>query len=99
MVVVVSAPLAVQRARVLSRPGMKPNKLDALLRQQMPDAEKRRHAHFVVDSSLGVDYARRQVHGILRATAAVPGRQAPAFPLRRGAPGAGDRARYRDDRP
>jgi dephospho-CoA kinase len=74
-VVVVSAPPAVQRARVLARPGMTAEKLDALLERQMPDAEKRAHAHFVVDTSRSFDSARAQVHGILRAIAASPGRR------------------------
>jgi dephospho-CoA kinase len=73
-VVVVSAPPDVQRARVLARPGMTPAKLEAILRKQIPDSDKRARAHFVVDSSRGVDSARTQVHGILRALAAVPGR-------------------------
>ena len=74
-VVVVSAPLAVQRARVLARPGMSDAKLDVILRKQMPDVEKRRQAHFVVDSSRGIDSAERQVCGILRAVAGLPGRR------------------------
>lgn len=74
-VVVVSAPEAVQRARVLGRDGMSAERLDALLAKQMPDAEKRRHAHFVVDTSRSFDFARAQVHGILRAVAAIPGRR------------------------
>ena len=75
-VVVVSAPADVQRARVLSRPGMTAERLDALLARQMPDAEKRARAHFVVDSSRSFDSARAQVHGILRAVAAaLPGRR------------------------
>jgi dephospho-CoA kinase len=74
-VVVVSAPAKVQRARVLSRPGMTPERLDALLARQMPDAEKRARAHFVVDSSRSFDSARDQVHGILRAIAPLPGRR------------------------
>lgn len=49
--VVVSAGLDAQRARVLQRPGMTAAKLDALLGRQMPDAEKRRHADFVVDTN------------------------------------------------
>ena len=72
-VVVVSAPADVQRARVLSRPGMTAERLDALLARQMPDAEKRARAHFVVDSSRSFDSARAQVHGILRAVAALAG--------------------------
>jgi dephospho-CoA kinase len=74
-VVVVSAPAEVQRARVLSRPGITTERLDALLARQMPDAQKRARAHFVVDSSRSFDSARAQVHAILRAIAALPGRR------------------------
>jgi dephospho-CoA kinase len=74
-VVVVSAPADVQRARVLSRDGMTGERLDALLARQMSDAEKRMRAHFVVDSSRSFDSARAQVHGILRAIAALTGRR------------------------
>ena len=74
-VVVVSAPADVQRARVLSRAGMTAERLDALLARQMSDAEKRARAHFVVDSSRSFDSARAQVHGILRAVSALPGRR------------------------
>ena len=74
-VVVVSAPADVQRARVLSRAGMTAERLDALLARQMPDADKRARAHFVVDSSRSFDSARTQVHGILRAVSALPGRR------------------------
>lgn len=73
-VVVVSAPPEVQRSRVLARPGMTEEKLAAILAKQMPDADKRRRAHFVVDSSRGFDSARSQVRGILRAAAMIPGR-------------------------
>jgi dephospho-CoA kinase len=74
-VVVVSAPPDVQRARVLSRPGMTAERLDALLARQMSDADKRSRAHFVVDSSRCFDSARAQVLGILRAVAALAGRR------------------------
>ena len=74
-VVVVSAPADVQRARVLSRPGMSAAKLDALLARQLPATEKRARAHFVVDSSRSFDSACAQVHAILRAVAALPGRR------------------------
>jgi dephospho-CoA kinase len=74
-VVVVSASARVQRARVLARSGMTAEKLDALLTRQMPDAEKRARAHFVVDTSGSFDSARAQVHGILRAIASSPGRR------------------------
>lgn len=74
-VVVVSAPPGVQRARVLARAGMTAERLDALLARQMSDAEKRARAHFVVDSSRSFDSARAQIHGILRAVSALPGRR------------------------
>ena len=74
-VVVVSAPAEVQRARVLSRPGVTAERLEALLARQMPDAQKRARAHFVVDSSRSFDSARAQVHAILRAIAGSPGRR------------------------
>jgi dephospho-CoA kinase len=74
-VVVVSAPSDTQRQRVLERPGMTPDKLDALLARQMADSEKRRHADFVVDTSRGYDAARAQVKEILRAVATMPKRQ------------------------
>lgn len=71
-VVVVSAPPDVQRTRVLARPGMDEAKLDAILARQLPDAEKRARADFVIDTSQGLDHARGQVRDILarlRATA------------------------------
>ena len=73
-VLVVSAPEAVQRARVLARPGMTPERLDAILARQMPDAQKRARAHFIVDTSRGVVAAARQVGSILAALAGRPGR-------------------------
>jgi len=74
-VVVVSAPAAVQRERVLARPDMTAEKLDALLAKQLLDEEKRRRSHFVVDTSGSFDSARAQIRGILRAVAAMPGRR------------------------
>jgi dephospho-CoA kinase len=74
-VVVVSAPEEVQRSRVLERPGMTIEKLEAILAKQMPDAEKRRRADFVVDTSLGFDAARAQVRAILDAVATMPRRR------------------------
>ena len=74
-VVVVSAPPDVQRARVLERPGMTIEKLESILSKQMPDAEKRRRADFVVDSSQGFESARAQVRAILDAVAKMPKRR------------------------
>jgi dephospho-CoA kinase len=74
-VVVVSAPPEVQRSRVLDRPGMTVEKLEAILARQMPDAEKRARADFVVDTSQGFDAARAQVRAILAAVATMPKRQ------------------------
>jgi dephospho-CoA kinase len=71
-VVVVSAPPEVQHARVLQRPGMTMEKLEAILAKQMPDAEKRRRADFIVDTSQGLDLARAQVRAILAAIATMP---------------------------
>ncbi|MGA2951040.1 MAG: dephospho-CoA kinase [Caulobacteraceae bacterium] len=66
-VVVVSAPEALQRERVLARPGVTAAKLAAILAAQTPDAEKRARADFVVDTSQGFDHAREQVKAILAA--------------------------------
>lgn len=64
-VVVVSAPPEQQRERVLARPGMTPDRLDAILSRQMHDAEKRARAHFVVDTGRGLEPAREQVAEII----------------------------------
>ncbi|KAF0119680.1 MAG: dephospho-CoA kinase [Xanthobacteraceae bacterium] len=63
------APADLQRARVLARPGMNEEKLDAILARQVPDAEKRRRAHFVIESAFGMESAGRQVSDIIRALA------------------------------
>jgi dephospho-CoA kinase len=72
-IVVVSAPPELQHTRAMQRAGMTEAKLAAILAKQMPDSEKRRRAHFIVDSSRGIDSAREQIHGILRALSAMPG--------------------------
>ena len=74
-VVVVSAPADVQRARTLDRAGMTAEKFDALMQKQMPDAEKRRRADFIVDTSQSFDSARAQVRAILAAVRAIRGRK------------------------
>jgi dephospho-CoA kinase len=66
-VVVVTAPAEMQRDRVLARPGMTPERLDAILAQQVADAEKRARAHFIVDTSRGLEPARAQVAEIIAA--------------------------------
>lgn len=65
--VVVSASEAVQRARVLARPGMTVERFRAILRKQTPDSVKRQWAHFIVDTGLGIDAAERQVNSVLKA--------------------------------
>lgn len=64
-VVVVSAPLDIQRARVLSRPAMTEDKLAGILARQMPDEAKRARADFIVDTGRGLDVARAQVGAIV----------------------------------
>jgi dephospho-CoA kinase len=65
VVIVVSAPAPHQRARVLERPGMTDERLDALLERQLSDAEKRRHAHYVVDTGRALADTEAQVDAIL----------------------------------
>ena len=74
--VVVSAERNTQRSRVLARPGMTAQKLDALLSRQLDDAEKRRRADFVVDTSGSVETCNAQIDAILLKLAA---RQGSAF--------------------
>ena len=71
-VVVVSAPADVQRARVLARENMTVEKLDAILARQTPDAEKRKRADFVVDTSAGLDPVRTRIRDILAEVAKMP---------------------------
>lgn len=73
-VIVVSAPAEVQRERVLRRPGMTEAKLDAILARQIPDAEKRARADFVVDTSGDLSTTERQVAEILACLGLPPGR-------------------------
>ena len=74
-VVVVSAPGEMQRERALQRPAMTVDKLESLLAQQLPDAEKRRRADFIVDSGHGIEHARKQVNEILARVAKMPARK------------------------
>ena len=86
-VVVVSAPPDIQRARVLERPGMTEEKFADILAKQLPDTDKRAAADFIVDSSVSVADAHRQVKEIL---AAVLDRKGTALQARL------DRAQVRD---
>ena len=64
-VIVVSAPAALQRSRVMARPGMTTAKLDSILARQLPDADKRARADFVIDTSGTLPETRAQVNHIL----------------------------------
>jgi len=75
-VVVVTTSAETQRQRILERPLMTQEKLEAILARQMPDAEKRRRADFVVDTSHGLEPVRRQIRDILDRVATMPRRRA-----------------------
>lgn len=64
-IVVVTAPAEVQRQRVLSRPGMSEDKFRSILAQQVPDAEKRAKADYVIDTGLDMEAARHAVRAII----------------------------------
>lgn len=64
-VIVVSAPAAIQRRRVLQRPGMSEQKYEAILARQMPDSEKRARADFVIDTGNDLSTTEAQVSDIL----------------------------------
>ncbi|MFC2250471.1 dephospho-CoA kinase [Labrys portucalensis] len=66
-VAVVSAPARIQRERVMARPGMDEERFAVILARQVPDVEKRRRAHFIIDSSKGLDFAQSQVDAIITA--------------------------------
>lgn len=72
-VVVVSAPADLQRDRVLARSGMTPGKLVAILERQMPDAEKRARADFVVDTGGDLSTSEAQVRDIIACLGRSPG--------------------------
>ena len=64
-IVVVSAPADIQRQRVLERPGMTEEAFEAILAKQVPDAEKRAQADYIVDTSKGIEAAEKQVAEII----------------------------------
>jgi dephospho-CoA kinase len=65
-VVLATAPEAVQRDRLMARPGMTEERFKAILARQMPDAEKRQRADFIIDTSHGLDAAQTAVEAILK---------------------------------
>lgn len=69
-IAVVTAPAAVQRQRVLARPGMTPERFERLNARQMPDKDKRRKAHALIDTSGDEGYVQRQVDDLMRSLAA-----------------------------
>jgi dephospho-CoA kinase len=74
IIVVVSAAFAVQKARALARPGMTPERFESILARQTPDGEKRRQAHFVVQTNCALAGTKAQALDVLRATAGMSGR-------------------------
>ncbi|ESQ85613.1 hypothetical protein AEAC466_00130 [Asticcacaulis sp. AC466] len=64
-VLVVSAPAEVQAARVLARPGMTAEKFATILARQMPDADKRARADFIIDTSQSLDDCRNAVRALI----------------------------------
>ncbi|MDE5444473.1 dephospho-CoA kinase [Bradyrhizobium sp. CSA207] len=75
-VVVVSTSPELQRERVLARGTMDEAKLDAIIAKQTPDAEKRKRADFVVDTSHGLEPVRAQIRDILAKVVKMPQRRA-----------------------
>jgi dephospho-CoA kinase len=75
-VVVVTTSPEIQRQRILARDDMTDDKLDAILARQMSDAEKRKRADFVVDTSHGLEPVRAQIRDILDQVAKMPRRRA-----------------------
>jgi dephospho-CoA kinase len=68
-IIVVSAPAEQQRARLLARPGMDADRADAMTARQLPDADKRRRAHFIIDTGASLTETRAAVADLLRAVA------------------------------
>jgi dephospho-CoA kinase len=101
--IVVSAPAFIQRQRVLARPGMTDDKLAGILARQMPDADKRRLADFVIPTGLGKAATLRRLGQAVRLSLTRPIRR-PAWPpdphrIRMARLHARNRPRYRNHRP
>jgi dephospho-CoA kinase len=73
IILVVSAPLSVQKHRVLARVGMTEERFQTILSKQMPDSQKRQRAHFMIDTGRGLLQAKQQVNDVLRCLAPVFG--------------------------
>lgn len=69
VVILVSTTAEIQKARALSRPGMSEARFSAILAKQMPDAEKRQRAHFIIDTGGEIAETRRQVGDVMRSLA------------------------------
>jgi dephospho-CoA kinase len=66
IIIVVSAPADIQRARVLDRPGMNESKFEQILALQLPDAEKRKRADFIIDTGTSLDETRDQLRKTIK---------------------------------
>ena len=75
VVVVVTTTPEIQRERILAREGMTNEKIEAILARQLPDAEKRKRADFVVDTSHGLDPVRARIRDILEQAVKMPRRR------------------------
>ena len=80
-IVVVTAPPEMQRERVLQRPAMTEERFEKILARQVPDAEKRARADFVIDTSFGLETARAKVRDIIAVLQAETGAGKPQLPL------------------
>lgn len=74
-ILVVSASEAVQKQRALAREGMTLARFDKIIARQIPDREKRRRAHMIIDANGPIETTRAQVRGFLRSAAAMPGKK------------------------
>jgi dephospho-CoA kinase len=75
VVVVVTTDAITQRERILARDNMTAEKLDAILARQLPDAEKRKRADFIVDTSNGLEPVRQQIREIIAEAVKMPRRR------------------------
>ncbi len=75
VVVVVTAPESVQKQRVMARQGMTESRFQTILKKQMLDSQKRKRAHFIIDTGRGLEAAKHQVNDVLRAVTSLQGRK------------------------